>query len=198
MSQIRDGSSLEKNIKFTLYLLAWLASLWFLSKFTFTSCQLFTRNTNFIPTVFLGLEGYPITRPLKVGSLSLANHGQSLPLLGWNGHREETVWPRAVRTPLLHMSLLLPGTQHQGKGRGLNCDTPKDISKSNPWWAFPRGSVVKNLPANAGDRGLIPGLGRSPGGGNGNSLQYSCLGNPMDRGAWWATVHGVTKKSNMT
>ena len=56
--------------------------------------------------------------------------------------------------------------------------------------------VVKNPPANAwntGDLGSIPGLGRSPGGGNGNPLQYSCLGNPMDRGAWWATVHGVAK-----
>ena len=56
--------------------------------------------------------------------------------------------------------------------------------------------MVKNLPANAGDVrdvGLIPGLGRSPGGGNGNPLQYSCLENPMDRGDWLATVHGVTK-----
>ena len=54
-------------------------------------------------------------------------------------------------------------------------------------------SVVKNLPANVGDLGLIPGLGRSPGEGNGNSLQYSCIGNPKDRGAWQATVHEVTK-----
>ena len=56
--------------------------------------------------------------------------------------------------------------------------------------------VVKNPPAKAGDVidvGLIPGLGRSPGGGHGNPLQYSCLENPMDRGAWQATVHGVTK-----
>ena len=53
--------------------------------------------------------------------------------------------------------------------------------------------VVKNLPANAGDIGLIPGLGRSPEEGNGNPLQYSCLGNPMDRGAWRAIVHGVAK-----
>ena len=55
---------------------------------------------------------------------------------------------------------------------------------------------VKNLPANAGDArdtGLIPRLERFPGEGNGNLLQYSCLGNPMDRGAWWATVHGVAK-----
>ena len=56
--------------------------------------------------------------------------------------------------------------------------------------------MVKNLPANAGDLrdlGLIPGSGRFPGGGNGNPLQYSCLENSMDRGAWWATVHGVTE-----
>ena len=55
--------------------------------------------------------------------------------------------------------------------------------------------VVKNLPANAGgiqDSGLIPELGRSPGGGHGNPLQYSCLANPMDRGAWWAAVHGAS------
>ena len=56
--------------------------------------------------------------------------------------------------------------------------------------------MVKNPPANAGDirdTGSIPGLGRSPRGGNGNPLQYSCLENSMDRGAWWATAHGVTK-----
>jgi len=53
--------------------------------------------------------------------------------------------------------------------------------------------VLKNLPTNAGDTSLIPGSGRSPGGGNGNPLQYSCLENPMDRGGWWAIVHGVTK-----
>ena len=56
--------------------------------------------------------------------------------------------------------------------------------------------VVKNPPASAGDdrdAGLIPGSGRSPGEGNGNPLQYSWLENPMERGAWWATVHGVTR-----
>ena len=56
--------------------------------------------------------------------------------------------------------------------------------------------VVKNLPANAGDRGEVGSvseLGRSPVEGHGNPLQYYCLENPMDRGAWWATVHGVTK-----
>ena len=58
---------------------------------------------------------------------------------------------------------------------------------------FPCGSGVKNLRANAGDARLIPEEGRSPGEGNGNLLQYSCLGNPMDRGAWWTTVHGVAR-----
>ena len=53
--------------------------------------------------------------------------------------------------------------------------------------------MVKPLVYNVGDLGLIPGSGRSPGEGNGNPLQYSCLENPMDRGAWWAIVHGVTK-----
>ena len=56
--------------------------------------------------------------------------------------------------------------------------------------------VVQNLPANSGDirdTGLIPGSGKSPGGGHGNPLQYSCLENPMDRGVWQVTVHGVTK-----
>ena len=58
---------------------------------------------------------------------------------------------------------------------------------------FFSGSAVKNPPSKAGVVGLIPGLGRSPGEGNGNPLQYSCLGNPMDRGAWWATVHEIAK-----
>ena len=63
-------------------------------------------------------------------------------------------------------------------------------------WASQVVLVVKNPPVNAGDirdSDLIPGLGRSPGGGNGFPLQYSCLENPMDRGAWWATIHRVAK-----
>ena len=58
---------------------------------------------------------------------------------------------------------------------------------------FPGGSVVKNLPGNAEDTGSIPGSVRSPGEGNTNPLQYFCLENSTDRGAWWATVHGVAK-----
>ena len=60
-------------------------------------------------------------------------------------------------------------------------------------WGFPGGSEVKVSAWNAGDLGSIPGSGRSPGEGNGNPLQYSCLENPMEGGAWWTTVHGVAK-----
>ena len=66
------------------------------------------------------------------------------------------------------------------------------------YMGFPGGSGVKNPLANAGDLGLIPGSRRSPGEGNGNPLQYSCLGNPMDRGTWQATVHGVAKELDTT
>ena len=62
--------------------------------------------------------------------------------------------------------------------------------------AFQVAVVVNNMPANAGDTRdacLIPGSGKSPGGGRGNPLQCSCLENPMDRGAWWATVHGLQR-----
>ena len=61
------------------------------------------------------------------------------------------------------------------------------------WMGYPGTSAVKNLLVNAGDTGSMPGLGGSPGEGNDNPLQYSCLGNPMDRGAWWATVYGVAQ-----
>ena len=61
------------------------------------------------------------------------------------------------------------------------------------YYGLPGGSAVKDLPDNAGDAGLIPGSGRSPGEGNGNPPQYSCLGNPMDRGDWWGILYGVAK-----
>ena len=63
---------------------------------------------------------------------------------------------------------------------------------------FSGGSDSKESAYNARAQGLIPGSGRSPGEGNGNPLQYSCLGNPKDRGAWWATIHEVAKESDMT
>ena len=78
--------------------------------------------------------------------------------------------------------------------------TPLSLSFSNEFRklytnskGFPDGSVVKNPPANARDIESVPESGRSPGEGNGNPLQYSCLGNPTDRGAWWYTVHGVAR-----
>ena len=66
------------------------------------------------------------------------------------------------------------------------------------YMGFPGCSVVKNLPAYAGDVGSILGSGRPPGEENRNPLEYSCLGNPMDRGTWQVTVHGVTKESDTT
>ena len=63
---------------------------------------------------------------------------------------------------------------------------------------FPGGSLLKNPPANAGDASSTPESGRSPTEGNGNPLQYSCLGNSLDSGAWWTTVHGVSKESDTT
>ena len=72
------------------------------------------------------------------------------------------------------------------------------LALNRSYMGFPGGSGVKNPLANAGDLGLIPGSRRSPGEGNGNPLQYSCLGNPMDRGTWQATVHGVAKELDTT
>ena len=65
-------------------------------------------------------------------------------------------------------------------------------------WDFPSGLVVKNLPARAGDVGSVPELGKPPGEGTGSPLQYSCLGNPMDREAWEAPVYGVMKELGTT
>ena len=78
----------------------------------------------------------------------------------------------------------------------MTCSGAAVNKQSRIYLGFPGGSVVKNPPANAEvreDVSLIPGLGRSPGGGNSNPLWDSCLGNFLDRGAWWATVHGVSK-----
>ena len=77
---------------------------------------------------------------------------------------------------------------------GKRCQHPQLEGAPNVHWASKVVLVVKSLADNAGDKrdeGLIPGLGRSPGSGHGNPFQYSCLENPMDRGAWWAVVHGV-------
>ena len=84
--------------------------------------------------------------------------------------------------------------QWEGQGAMANPHCPR--IKSQLWQSSQVVLVVKNMAASAGDIrevGLIPGLGRSPGGGHGNPLQYSCLENPMDRGAWWAMVFKVAK-----
>ena len=84
----------------------------------------------------------------------------------------------------------------QSSWSGYQEDSLRIVNIMYPYesvWGFPGGSVSKESACNAGDLGLIPGLVRSPGEGNGNPLQYSCLDNPMDRGAWWITVHGVAK-----
>ena len=78
----------------------------------------------------------------------------------------------------------------------LSVSTSQVLYKTVLTMGFPRGSVVKNPPANAGNVSLIPGSGRSPGEGNGKPLQYSCLS--MNRGGWWATVHGAAKEPDMT
>ena len=111
-----------------------------------------------------------------------------------------------------------------GNGNPLQCSCLENPRDGGAWWAavygvaqrrtrlkqlsssssisnypgFPGGSVVKNLPANEGDVGSIPGSERSPGEGNGNPLQDSCLRNPINRGAWQAIVHGVTIESDTT
>ena len=82
------------------------------------------------------------------------------------------------------------------KEKGTHVDRNSDKVLTVTKWGFPGGAVVKNLPVNARDArdtGLIAGLGRPPGEGNGNHLQYSCLEHSMDRVTWWATVHGVAK-----
>ena len=90
-----------------------------------------------------------------------------------------------------------PGEEQPRKNIHRECEcmrpTVPEIMQIGGWGDFPGDSGVRNPPANAGDVGLIPGSGRSPGEGSGNPLQYSCLGNSMDRGAWQATVHGFAK-----
>ena len=96
---------------------------------------------------------------------------------------------------LLQGNLSYPGIELTSPA--LKVDSlPAEQSGKLYFLGFLDDAVVKNPPANAGDArdvGSIPGLGRSPGEGNGNPLQYFCLEIPMDRGAWWTTVHEVTK-----
>ena len=98
---------------------------------------------------------------------------------GWLLHLEARTLSYWVGHSLLKLPIsYLPGV--------TGVSGPAQIKKPSIFlWGFPGGTVVMNLPANAGDTGSIPGLGRSPGEGNGNPLQHSCMGNSMVRGAWW-------------
>ena len=104
----------------------------------------------------------------------------------------------AILSGFLNCSLLLKGKR--GPAQTCHCRRAcRYITFTYPsvfyCFDFPGDSVVKNLPADAGDVGSIPGSERSPRGGNGNPLQYSCQGNPMDSGAWWATVMGLQSQT---
>ena len=108
---------------------------------------------------------------------------------------ETQVWSLGREDPLekemvTHSSILawrIPWMEKPGRLQSMGSQRVGHEWTTSPSpFTFPENSVVKNLPANARNVGLIPGLGRSPGEGNGNLLQYSCLENPMDRGAWWA------------
>ena len=132
----------------------------------------------------------------------------------WSLLKFENHWPRTVSLKtLVHISitwrvLKTPKTQATTQANSVNhwvwikqyqCQGLKvkqDISRKTA--GLPCGSVSKESACNAGDPGSISGLGRSPGEGNGNPVQYSCLENSIDRGAWWATVHGITKTGTRT
>ena len=95
---------------------------------------------------------------------------------------------------LLNCRHILYSLSHQGSPHPINLEISSClINHVTHIWASQVAHVLKNPPANAGGVGLILESGRSPGEGNGNPLQYSCMKNPVDRRAWWATVHGVAK-----
>ena len=109
--------------------------------------------------------------------------------------------PQTTMRPILNKKLALVTYENKtikfpmvlGKAVLLRITWAEELAHWKRLWCFPGSSEVKASACNAGDLGSIPGLGRSPGEGNGNPLQYSCLENPMDGGAWWATVHRVAK-----
>ena len=133
------------------------------------------------PSVPDGREGTPVFPLPRDRGLSSFN----TQYLRWPASQ---VWLHIVPPPGCTLSSASPGHPH-----------PRFLYQAEfylPFKGFPNGSVGKESACNAGDTGdagLIPGSGRSPGGGNDNLLQYSSLENPMDRGAWRATVHGITK-----
>jgi len=105
--------------------------------------------------------------------------------------KQERQQPR--KPTLKVMGTYIEAQENILKAKKIHVIKPLMIKYSTMLNCFPGGSDSKELPCNAGDLGSIPGSGRSPGEGNGYPLQYSCLENAMDRGAWGATVHGVAK-----
>ena len=128
---------------------------------------------------------------LEIQEIQVWSLGQEDPL------KEEMATHSSIPARIIQWREEPGGQQSTGLKRGGHNWTTEHAAHRT-YKGFPGGSVVKNLPDNARASGLIPGSGRSPGEGNGNPLQYSCLGNPMDRGAWRAIVHGITKELDVT
>ena len=119
-------------------------------------------------------------QPAKEGDFTGTFQGPVLALV-----TQELAQPRHTGCTIIHPEVIV-FLLHKSIQVGIN-------SRLRGGPICPDGSDVKASACNAGDLGSIPGSGRSPGEGNGNPLQYSCLENPTDRGTWWATVHGVAK-----
>ena len=109
------------------------------------------------------------------------------------GHRDSSRTPLSFSPLLLGYQLCSTANSLLAFGLINALDQSGHLTYNNDVEILPRGCRVKESACQAGDMSSIPGLRRSPGGGNGSPLQCSCLENPTDRGAWWATVHGVTK-----
>ena len=133
--------------------------------------------------LFWGKEKTHVVLSLVILSLSKQDHSLET--------RKQRLWPLLT----LRTTLMRPRTQEaSANSNWVNCLCDYLIGASKElYWGFLGSSVVQNLPANAGDVSSISGLRKSPGDGNGNALQYSCLGNPMQRGAWVATGHAIAK-----
>ena len=134
--------------------------------------------------------------PMNCSTPGLPVHHQLPEFTQTHAHRVSDAFQ--LSHPLSSPSPASNPSQHQSLFQRVNSshEVVKVLIDNRYIWASQVVLVVKNPPASAGDvrdMGLIPGLGRSPGGGHGNPLQYSCLKNLMDRGSWWATVHRVAR-----
>ena len=147
----------------------------------------------------------PYTFPEQRGLRRGQSHTRARNLILWMTPRKATpvLWVLNMTKKYKDFSSHWKFSSSDTEARISFSQVPVGLSSLGVWkhdskLGFPGGSVVKNtknMPTNAGDAGSITVSGRSPGGENGNPLQYSCLGNPMDRGAWWATIHAVTEAS---